>query len=172
MKITGFSNFNISGLCKVEFTLAKNVQDISSPDENHEVIVSLKSGAEFIELYFTKKADDCVINQKSDDSGEYYEAKIKLINPKLEASKAATFKSYEQKDIIVIMFDNNDNKILIGSPDMPARMQYKLSIPGAGRNQRSINIDALHDQEPYFVTTEAVIIGGGFSSGFSSGFRI
>jgi hypothetical protein len=172
MKISGINQFNISGLCKVEFTLAENVNSISFPDDSHQVSIELKSGFEFDELYFTKTAEDSVVNPKQDSSGIYYDARIKLINPRLEPAKAATFKNYEQRDLIFVLTDNNGYRILIGSEKMPARMKYKLAIPGSGRNQRAIDIDAIHDVEPYFVKDEVVILGGGFSSGFSSGFRI
>lgn len=172
MKISRFEHFNIPGLCKVQFTLTENVQSISIPDENHQVIIRLKPGFEFDELYFTKAADDSVLNPNEDNSGSYYDAHIKLINPRLEPAKAATFKNLQQHDFIFVLEDNNGYRILIGSPEMPARMKFKLSIPGTSRNHRQIDIDAIHDAEPSFVVDEMVIVSGGFSSGFSSGFRI
>jgi len=62
MKIPAFNQFNISGLRSAKFTLAENIQSISYPDENHQVIVNLKSGQSWIDLYFTKSSEDSFID--------------------------------------------------------------------------------------------------------------
>ncbi len=174
MEITGFSTFNLPGLHKIQFVESANILNITSPNENHEVQINLQSGVVWDDLYFTQTTADSKIKQKQDDSGFYYNALIKLVNPKLTPAKAVQFSQLEQKELVFLLEDNNGYKILIGSKEMPARITYSLHNPplGATRNQREISIDAIHDIEPYYVAVQATIIGGGFSSGFSSGFRI
>jgi len=88
MKIERFSGFNISGLCRVKFTYASRVKSISYPDEYHQVTIELKSGFDFDEILFTRGIEDAAIDEIRDDTGSWYKALVKLINPRLEASKA------------------------------------------------------------------------------------
>jgi len=172
MKIPAFEQFNISGLCSAKFTLAENILSISYPDKNHQVIVNLKSGQSWIDLYFTKSAEDSFIDPVKDESGDYYNARIKLVNPYLSPEKAATFKDYKEKDVVFLLEDGNGFTILIGTIEKPARMAFKLSIPAGGRNQRQIDIDAVSDQEPYYVIEEITIEAGSFNNSFNKSFSI
>lgn len=172
MKITGSNNFNISGLCAAKFTEAKNILSISYPDENNQVVVKLKPNAEWVDLYFTKTAEDVQIKHTIDNSGIYYTDNIKLINPQLNAAKSKSFGYYKERDIIFIITDNNGNSILIGSVNMPARFEFDQVIPGTSRNARSIGIDAVHDDEPLYVIEEVIIKSGAYSDGYSVGFDI
>lgn len=171
MKITGITVKNIPGLCKAQFIEVSKVKSITTPDDNYEVEIELKAGYDFDEIYFTPTAEDLSIEQHQDDTGAWYEVTAKLVNPYLTGDKAVFFKSFEQKDMIFVIEDNNGNSILIGSIDKPARLTYKMSIPGQGRNQRQITIDAIHDNEPYYVADHTTLIGDGFDKGFDTGFE-
>ena len=172
MKKAALNNFNISGLCKVFFTLAANVKKISLPDQFHQVTVELKPGFDWDEIYFTRTAEDVQINQIDDESGTWYRVQAKLINPRLTPEKAATFAALEMRDLVFWLQDNNQVDMLVGSPAMPAKLNYQLSNPGKGRNERVVTISAYHDREPFYIEATVVNPGGAFSDGFSEGFHI
>ena len=172
MEIQKFENFNIDGICKVRFALLEEVSQISFPDDEHTVTITLVGGKQMIEMYFTRQKEDLKINEVQDDSGTWFQIDLALINPSLDPSKAVTFKSLRNKDLIFVITDNNGRDMLIGSIDKPARITSKLSIPGSGMNQRGVNVRANSDFEPYFVADEILISGGALSNGFSNGFSI
>lgn len=172
MKIERYSGFNISGLARVKFALVSRVKKISPPDQDHLVSFRLKPGFDLDEILFTRQAEDVSIEEITDDSGTWYRVKVKLINPRLGSGKAATFRMLEQRDLVFVLEDNNGNEMLIGSTAMPARLSYKMSIPGSSRNQRMVTIDAKHDVEPYYIREYIIQPGGAFSNGFSQGFNI
>lgn len=171
MEIKGVEEFNIAGFCKCEFILANNIASISFPNDDHQVSINLKAGTSFNEIKFTRSAVDYASTEQRDESGRYYNNVVKLVNPKLTGGKAVQFKYYEERDLVFLLTDMNGQKVLIGTPEMPARMSYKLNNPAGGRNQRTITIDAPSDEEPWFVVNEVIITGGAFSDGFSDGFR-
>ncbi len=173
MKIESLNNeFNIAGLCKVSFQLADRVKKVSLPDTDHQVTVELKPGFDWDEIQFTRTAEDVQINQVDDESGAYYKVNAKLVNPRLTASKAGHFTLLEQRKLVFLFEDNNGFVLLVGSPESPAKLKYTMSNPGRGRNERIVTIDAMHEQEPYFVEAMVVSPGGAFSDGFSNGFSI
>jgi hypothetical protein len=169
MKINRHSGFNLSGLRRVKFCLTSKVKRISPPDENRLVNVELKNNFDFDEIYFTPTAEEVSIEARKDQG---YDVEAKLVNPKLSGSKAKTFSDLEQKDFIFLLEDQNENVMLIGSVESPARLSYQMNIPGSGRNQRIVIIDAIHDVEPYYVASTTTTPGGAFSDGFSDGFDI
>jgi hypothetical protein len=169
MIIPRHSGFNLSGLCRVKFVLTSSVKKISPPDSERLVNVQLKSNFAFDEIYFTPTAEDVSIEHRNDQG---YDVEVKLINPKLSAANAKTFSDLEQKDFIFLLEDHNESVMLIGSIESPARLTYKMNVPGTGRNQRTVLIDAIHDVEPYYVASTTTTSGGAFSDGFSEGFDI
>jgi len=171
MDIQNFSGFNIEGLCKVEFCYSYVVKKITSPDADHQVTVELKPPFVFHEIGFTKTDTSIDIRQVEDESGTWYGVKVDLVNPKLMPQKSANFAWLEQKDLIVILTDNNGYQLLIGSIRKPARLGYYMTNPATGRNQRTVHIEAVHDIEPYFVKETIVSTEGAFSNGFSNGFN-
>jgi len=169
MKINRHSGFNLSGLCRVRFCLTSKVKRISSPDADRLVSVELKNNSDFDEIYFTPTAEDVSIEARKDQG---YDVEVKLINPKLSEANAKTFSDLEQKDFIFLLTDQNESVMLVGSVESPARLTYKMNIPGAGRNQRTVVVDAIHDVEPFYVASMVTTTGGAFSDGFSEGFDI
>ncbi len=171
MDIQKFSGFNIEGLCKVEFCYSYVVKKISAPDADHQVTVELKPPFELSEIGFTKTDTSVDIRQVVDGSGTWYSVKVDLVNPKLMPNKSANFAWLEQKDLIVILTDNNGLKMLVGSLRKPARLGYHMTNPATGRNQRTVHIEAAHDIEPFYVKEIIVSTEGAFSDGFSDGFN-
>jgi hypothetical protein len=169
MKINRHSGFNLSGLCRVKFVLTSKVKRISPPDADRLVSVELKNNFDFDEIYFTPTAEDVSIEARKDQG---FDVEVKLINPKLSESNAKTFSDLQQKDFIFLLEDQNEKVMLVGSVESPARLTFKMNIPGSGRNQRAILIDAIHDVEPYYLASTITASGGAFSDGFSEGFDI
>lgn len=169
MDILKHSGFNIDGLCEVLYAPASSVDAIGYPDSNNEVSISMNGANQFYELYFTKITEKLTTDQVDDDSGTWFKTTMALISPKLTPEAAVNFNDMVRKDMIFIAIDNNDNAMLIGTPDKPARVSFKNSI-GTGRNQRLIEIDYISDKEPYFVSALPGVSTGGFSDGFSDGF--
>jgi len=174
MEIANFSDKNMSGFNKVEFVTADAVDEISFPDDERGVNVSLLAGKSWNTLYFTVGTGNMKINQKKDESGTYYLASLSIDNPKLTGEKSAQFIGFEQKDLVAIITTNNGNQILLGTPEQPSRINYKMAVPNvsAGRNSREITFDAVSDEEPYFISVVEEVTGGAFSDGFSTGFNI
>jgi hypothetical protein len=164
MKISKNSGFNLSGLCRVKFCLTSKVKRISPPDSGRLVSVELKNNFDFDEIYFTPTTEDVSIEARKDQG---YDVEVKLINPKLSEANAKTFSDLEQKDFIFLLTDQNESVMLVGSVESPARLTYKMNIPGAGRNQRTVVVDAIHDVEPFYVESTVTTAGGAFSDDFS-----
>jgi hypothetical protein len=169
MKISKNSGFNLSGLCRVKFCLTSKVKRISPPDSGRLVSVELKNNFDFDEIYFTPTTEDVSIEARKDQG---YDVEVKLINPKLSEANAKTFSDLEQKDFIFLLTDQNESVMLVGSVESPARLTYKMNIPGAGRNQRTVVVDAIHDVEPFYVESTVTTAGGAFSDDFSEDFDI
>ncbi len=174
MEITGFETKNVSGFNKLEFVHAALVRSISYPDDNHAVDVDLNVGASWNELYFTVGTGSLKITQKENDSGVYYQSTLTVVNPKITGEKSIQFINFEQKDLVLVVTTNNGDKILLGTPDEPTRMISEMIVPeiSGGRNQRKIKFDTITKEEPYFISLSETATGGGFSDGFSEGFRI
>lgn len=171
MDIQKFSDFNIEGLCKVEFCYSVVVKKITAPDADHMVTVELKPPFGLSEIGFSKTNTSVDIRQVEDESGTWYGVNVDLVNPKLMPNKSANFAWLEQKDLIVILTDNNGLKMLVGSIRKPARLGYHMTNPATGRNQRTVHIEAVHDIEPFFVKETIVSTEGALSDGFSNGFN-
>ncbi len=171
MDILKHSGFNIDGICEMYYAPKSSVKEIGFPDSNNEVTITMNGANQFFCLYFTKITEKLTIDQVDDDSGTWFKIAMALVSPKLTAEAAAKFSAFTRQDMIFVAVDNNDQAILIGTPDKPARVSFKNSI-GGGRNHRLIEIDCVADNEPYFVKELPGVSGGGFSDGFSSGFFI
>lgn len=172
MKIVRFEKFNIEGICKVEFQRMENVKRISAPNANWEVDVELKNNISWNEIEFTRTREELQIIQQDDDTGTWYDVTVRLSNPRLSPDKSASFAGMEGRKFVLILTDQNGYKMLVGSLQMPAYLNNRMTNPGRGVNARSINFDAVHDREPFFVAEQVVNLGGAYSNGYSSGYSI
>ena len=175
MNIQGVTDtINISGFEKIEIVEAKAVSSISFPDEDWQVEVLLKSGYSWNTIYFTPGTESLKVSQKTDESGYYFICALNIVNPKITGEKVPQFSFFQEKDLVIVGTSANGSKILIGSPDNPARVSYNIDISqvSGGKNQRKITFETYYDNEPYFVKAQETLILGGFSDGFSTGFDI
>ena len=140
MDILKHSGFNIDGICEMYYAPKSSVKEIGFPDSNNEVTITMNGANQFFCLYFTKITEKLTIDQVDDDSGTWFKIAMALVSPKLTAEAAAKFSAFTRQDMIFVAVDNNDQAILIGTPDKPARVSFKNSI-GGGRNHRLIEID-------------------------------
>lgn len=172
MKIAKFDKFNIEGICKAEFQRVENIKRISAPDANWEVEVELKNNRTWNVIEFTRTSEELSVVQQDDDSGTYYDVSVRLSNPRLSPDKAASFAGMEGRKFVLILTDQNGYKLLVGSLQMPAYLNNRMTNPGRGVNARAVNFDAIHDREPFYVRSQVVNPGGSFSNGFSNSFDI
>lgn len=171
MKLEKFEQYNIPGLKKVEYVFPDEVASIVSSSTNNIATITLQPGCAWHEIYFTPSNEDVRISEKEDDSGTWYDANIKLNNPRIDDSKSALIEQFREKFIIVVITDMNDFKLLIGNLEQPARIKSNTALNG-NNNRREISIFAQLDSQPQFVNSYYNVSAGDFNNDFNDDFLI
>jgi len=170
MEIIKYNGFNISGICEAKFAFVSEIKSIVPLYENHQMLVHFKPNKGFSDLYFSQASEKCETKEINDKSGKYYQTLIELNHPRLDPQKSFHFDLLKDTDLIFMFKDKHGNRILVGSMEMPARISYSLSLSANQRNQRTVSIEAVSDQEPFYLADAVSVYGRAFSSGFSEGF--
>lgn len=171
MKISKFENFNIPGLKTILYIHPEDVAHISKPNENGFIDVILKPGKSWNEIYFTQTKEEFRILEKNDDSGTWYEVSIKITNPRIDADKLQKFEMLREKDLLILLTDMNNIKILVGNQEQPVKIKTNTALTG-NSNNREIIMSCFLDNEPPFVNVYDYISDGDFNDDFNDDFLI
>lgn len=109
---------NIGGIQKLYITDFCNIDSISytSPEDGSIADITLNSGTQFYEFEFNRNTsnftDSAVVNPEN--GSLFYEQKVTLKIPRREKSKRNTLATLMQKDLAVIVKDQNGIYWLLG----------------------------------------------------------
>lgn len=171
MNIEKFSGINMAGIQSVYYVLKSEIKSIGQPDNQLHVDVVMQPNADWKQLYFTIETGQFQVRQKTDASGNYYEIEVGLKSPKIRGDVGYLLEDLQNRDLVLLVTDNNETDWLVGTLAQPARIKFDSQLSWGSSNAFDVvfNIDA-SDTHPFLL--DSTVTGGAFSDGFSTGFAI
>ena len=171
MSIEKFSGSNMVGIQAVYYAFKSEIKNIGTPDDELHVDVTMQPNADWKQLYFTIESGQFQVKHRSDASGNYYQIEVGLKLPKVRGAAGHYLESLQNRDLVLLVTDNNRSDWLVGTLEQPARIKFDSQLSWGSTNAFDVvfSIEA-SDTHPFLL--DSTVTGGAFSDGFSSGFAI
>lgn len=105
-----------------------DVDHVSSIPEHVDHVISgnIQLTSDWVNVAFSPKSIRLTGGEIDDEKGNAFNPQITFFHAKDNDQSLTWFEYYKQKNLVVKLKDNNGNYKIIGNPDTPLRLKYKL----------------------------------------------
>jgi hypothetical protein len=148
-----YSDANVAGLIEtVELVSIVNVSDVSKPDGNRKVTVTLKAGKTWDSFKCTAMKGTYDSQEKIEAAGSSFDNKVTFPVAKIRADASVALNAMQNNRYLCRITLMNGDMILLGSMESPMTKTHSAKVEGdpGGFNGYNVTMEGKSITEPYF----------------------
>ena len=164
--ITRHSVINYGGICSIKLINIDNVLSVNTVvnDTEYKMSVTLKTGTDWINIYFTPDTENFNESEKITDNSSYWMQKLEFSIPKDRQPVIKELRNQSFTRLMALIEYDNGDEVVVGTPYNPLIKSNKRNISDIGTNLYNILLESKSEFPAYFYFDDSGDSGSGSAS--------